>query len=51
MVTKIELLKNLTKYQLEEIAIAENIQIPIGAEKNEVIKRLLKLSMKSAGEF
>jgi len=51
MATKTELLKNLTADQLKEIAISENIQIPTGADKDEIIKCLLKLSMKSVRRY
>lgn len=47
MVTKTELLSKLTSDQLREVAIAENVQISDAAEKDEIIRGLLKLSMKS----
>ncbi|MGD8545781.1 MAG: ATPase domain-containing protein [Candidatus Bathyarchaeota archaeon] len=51
MATKTELLKKLTVDQLREIAVAEKIQIPRRSNKNEIIKCLLKLSMKRVRHY
>ena len=47
MVTRTELLSKLTSDQLREIAIAEDVQIPDEATKDEIIRGLLKLSMRN----